>query len=399
MSAQLMGLVRELKALNARKKAGETLSSSEETRRKELKVFLKSQLEGGDPEPSVTAQRPASTPPTSTPAPPPPEPTRAAPRPATMSSAPPTPPARPAPAAPAPPPYVPRKDQFAIGGNADSLINAAMGSDAVAKVDPWGHRKVQANQGELDDAEARADAAIKATKKRERASTPEEVLAQIRETQGGYTPPSDDYCQEQYYGEYLGEGLSMVGAGDAIDLRPIDPREIEVRRAIDVAAGPAAGGMTMTIPSGLLFLDDFVALYSKRVLAPPSDEVSFEVDDPSMLIGKRKVTVHLLNGEKKQGSIKALRRGELGFKLEGAGVVEEIALSQIKAVFVHLQGSSQPRAGGGRSVTVMFRDQRAVQGDSDDYAPNAPVFTLIPPAGRGQFEKIIVNAAAVHSVT
>ena len=47
MSAQLMGLVRELKALNARKKAGEALSTAEETRRKELKTFLKAQLEGG----------------------------------------------------------------------------------------------------------------------------------------------------------------------------------------------------------------------------------------------------------------------------------------------------------------------------------------------------------------
>ena len=286
-----------------------------------------------------------------------------------------------------------------IGGNAASLIDAAMGSEAVAKVDPWGHRKAQANQAEIDEAEASADAATRANKKRERAQTPEEVLAQIRETPGGYTPPSDDYCQEQYYGEYFTDGMAQAEAAETGDLKPIDPREIEVRRAIDVAAGPSGGGTTMTVPPGLAFLDDFVQLYAKRILAPPGDEVSIEVDDPSMLIGKRKVTVHLLNGEKKQGSIKALRRGELGFKLEGAGVVEEIALSQVKAVFVHLQTNAQPKASAGRPVTVMFRDQRAVQGDSDDYAPNAPVFTLIPPAGRGQFEKIIINAAAVHSVT
>ena len=398
MSAQLMGLVRELKALNARKKAGETLSAAEETRRKELKVFLKTQLEGGgDVEASATTARPTTTTttapapvaaPAPAPAPPREQPTQSVPRPATMASAPPTAPARPPPPAPKPlaPAYVPKKDQFAIGGSAAALIDAAMGSDAVAKVDPWANRKARANQAELDDAEARAEAAIKATKKRERAQTPEEVLAQIRETQGGYTPPSDDYCQEQYYGDYYGEGLLNAAVAEAGDLKPIDPREIEVRRAIDIAAGPSGGGTSMTIPPGLMFLDDFVQLYAKRVLPPPGEEVSFEVDDPTMLIGKRKVTVHLINGEKKQGTVKALRRGELGFKLEGAGVVEEIAISQVKAVFVHLQTNAQPKPSVGRSVTVMFRDQRAVQGDSDDYAPGALVFTLIPPAGRGQFD-------------
>ncbi len=404
MSAQLMALVRELKALNARKKGGETLSPEEEGRRKELKTFLKTQLENSEPDATgPTRAPPQSAPPT----PPPPEP-RPPPRPATMGP-PPLPQAQAAPApvpatpaAPVPPPkpaYTPKKDQFAIGGNAESLINAAMGSEAVAKVDPWGHRKAHANQVEIDEAEARAEAALKATRKRDRATTPEEVQAQIKETQGGYTPPANDYCQEQYYGDYFGEGLSIAAVGEAGALKPIDPREIEVRRAIDVAAGPAGGGTSMTVPPGLAFLDDFAALYAKRVLPPPGEDVAFEVDDPGVLIGKRRVTVHLLNGEKKQGSIKALRRGELGFKLEGAGIVEEIAISQVKAVFVHLANNAPAKAGSGRAVTVMFRDQRAVQGDSDDYAPGAALFTLVPPAGRGQFEKIIINAAAVHSVT
>ncbi len=411
MSAQLMGLVRELKALNARKKAGETLSPDEESRRKELKAFLKTQLEGSGADDASTSQtaRPSaggavSTPPT----PPPPEPPKPAPRPATMSAPPPTPPpVRPSPppqpaaaqaAQPPPKPYVPKKDAFAIGGAA-AFLDAAMASDAVAKVDPWANRKVVASQGEIDDAEARADAAIKANKKRERATAPEEVEKQIKEVQGGYTPPSDDYCLEQYYGDYFGEGMSVAGGAEIADLKPIDPREIEVRRAIDIASGPSSGSTSMTVPPGLAFLDDFAALYSKRVLLPPTEEVSFESEDPSLLIGRRKVTVHLINGEKKQGSIKALRRGELGFKLEVGGAAEEIALSQIKAVFVHLQPNAQPKGGAGRNLTVMFRDQRAVQGDSDDYAPGAPVFTLIPPAGRGQFEKIVINAAAVASVS
>ena len=395
-----MGLVRELKALNARKKAGETLSPQEETRRKELKAFLKTQLEGGADDASASAARPQPATP-----PPPPEAPKPAPRPATMS-APPPPPSRP----PSPPPqqaptaaakpFVPKKDAFAIAGAA-AFLDAAMNSEAVAKVDPWANRKVTATQGEIDDAEARADAALRANKKRERATAPEEVAQQLKELAqaSGYTPPADDYVLEQYYGDYFGEGLSIAAVSEAADLKPIDPRELEVRLAIDIATGPSSGSTSATVPPGLAFLDDFPALYAKRVLLPPGDDISTEIEDPTLLIGRRKVTVHLVNGEKKQGSIKALRRGELGFKLEGAGVVEEIALAQIKAVFVHLQPNAQPKGGGGRALTVMFRDQRAVQGESDDYAPNAPVFTLIPPAGRGQFEKIVINAAAVASVS
>ena len=116
-------------------------------------------------------------------------------------------------------------------------------------------------------------------------------------------------------------------------------------------------------------------------------------------LGRRKVTIHLLNGEKKQGSVRALRRGELGLKLESGGAVEEIGLMQVKAIFVHLQPNVQQTSGNGRMLTVLFRDQRAVQGESTDYEPGAQVFTLVPPAGRGQFEKIVINAVAVSSVT
>jgi hypothetical protein len=81
------------------------------------------------------------------------------------------------------------------------------------------------------------------------------------------------------------------------------------------------------------------------------------------------------------------------------GASEEIAISQVKAVFVHLQPNASVPASSGKAITVMFRDQRAVQGTSPDYAPQAPVFSLVPPAGRGQFEKIIINAGAVASVS
>jgi hypothetical protein len=493
-----MDLVRELKGLNARKKAGENLSAQDEARRKELKIFLRTALEsqGGagsvedsaitappqrsssapkqvltkpvsqppapasssapKPVPTPTA-KPASTgntiPPPSSSAPA----TKATPRPVsgagtaaamsfldeaipppkpTGNTIPPVSGGRPAPIGPldeevpppskgpplrggtpmgpldedvpkpgatttqsgsAPKPYTPRKDFFAI--DAGGLLNEAANSEAVAKVDPL-NRKARASRAEVEEAEAKAEAALRATKKRERPKDAEEAVAQLKQVEGTYTPPEESFIFEQYYGGFEMEGYTPIDVREAPELKPIDPREIELSK-LDMTAGPGGGATTATVPPGLAFLDDFPALYAKRIVPAPDDEVVIDSNDPNMLIpGKRKVTVHLLNGEKRQGAIRSLRRGELGFKLEpiGSGLPEEMSIAQVKAVFIHLQPNAQPKEIAGRNVTATFRDGRSVQGQSDDYQPGLPVFTLVPPAGRGQFERIIVNAAALQSV-
>lgn len=441
-----MDLVRELKGLNARRKAGETLSPAEDARRKELKTYLRNALEaqgGASVEdsaikdaPSRASSAPKSAPQSeampsvaaapatkTTPRPvsaapmaldedvPPPVP---APVPARSSAPPPmsrvaspvgspldgpldedVPPPQPP---STPKPFVPKKDFFAI--NAGGLLDEAAASDAVAKVDPLALRKAHASRAEVEDAEARADAALRANKKKDRARSPDEAAEQLRQTEVAYTPPEESFVLEQYYGDFTTEGYERVDVREAGELRPIDPREIELAK-LDVAGGPGGGATSVTVPPGLAFLDDFPALYARRIVPSPDDEVVIDSNDPSLLIpGKRKVTVHLLNGEKKQGAIRSLRRGELGFKLEplGSGHPEELSITQVKAVFIHLQPNTSPRDVGGRSLTAVFRDGRSVQGQSDDYQPGAPVFTLVPPAGRGQFERIIVNAAAVQNV-
>ncbi|MCC7073091.1 MAG: hypothetical protein IT383_17345 [Deltaproteobacteria bacterium] len=466
--ANLMDLVRELKTLNARKKAGDALSPAEESRRKELKSYLRDALEqqsgGSSLEDSAIrdassqrsgAQRPVGG---ASSAPKPAPSASSAPKPVPSASSAPKPPptqgAKPlsmadiaasqkapssggkpsavaapfvddevipdppkarvtpsAAAAPfvdddvipdppkkqAPPPYVPKKDAFAIDfGKANDLISNAMKSDAVAKVDPLALKQAHASAAEIEDSEARADAAVRANKKRPRAQTADEAAEQLQGTEAAYTPPESNLALEQYYGAYADEGFATIEATAAGELRPIDPREIELQK-LDAAGG----SVTITVPPGLAFLDDFAALYAKRILPSPDDEVVVDSTDPNLLIpGKRKVTVHLLNGEKRQGAIRALRRGELGFKLEplGSGSTEELSISQCKAVFIHLQANQPPKDIRGRSLTVTFGDSRSVQGVSDDYQPGAPVFTLVPPAGRGQFERIIVNGAAVKSV-
>lgn len=412
MSAQLMGLVRELKALNARKKAGEELTPDEEERRKELKTFLKAQLEGsGAEDPGAGQSRQptaASTPPMApqpmTPAPvpqarpaaPPPPPPRETPRPvSTVQQA--APPQAPMPGSS--PKVAPKKDAYMIAG-VDSLFEQASKSEAVNKtaMTTKGRPIAQASEAEIADAEAAADAAIRATKKRERATTPEDVEAQLREIGGTYTPPSHDFVLEQYYGDYFGEGMQTAEVSSSMNLAPIDPRELQFRQALDVAFGNGAGATTVTVPPGLAFLDDFGQLYARRVLAAPAD-TSAGADDPALLIGRRKVTIHLLNGEKKQGLVRSLRRGEMGMKVEVAGgAMEDVPLTTVKAVFVHLNTNAAPPTIQGKTITVLFRDQRTVQGDSNDYDPNAPVFSLVPPAGRGQFEKIVINMLAVASV-
>ena len=438
-----MGLLRELKALNARKKAGEPLSTEEEARRKELKVYLKAQLEGGGGGEDTGATSPpqrvttnvsrvptsmvsnVSQPPVPAPVPPPvvaaPAP-KPAPRPVSVAQAPapvpapvltpPPPPriaaptqppamsSRPAPvpsAAPTPPPG-PKKDAYMISG-IEGLFEAASNSEAVNRTARMRRPSASASEGDIADAEAAADAAVRANKKRPRATTPEEVEAQLKQVGGTYTPPASDFVLEQYYGDYFEEGLQPAEVSAALDLAPIDPRELQFRQALDVAMGGKGGATSAAVPAGLAFLDDYPVLYARNILPTPTDAGPAVADDPSMLIGRRKVTIHLINGEKKQGLVRGLRRGELAFKLDVNGAMEDVALQQVKAVFVHLQSSTQSPQVEGKSITVTFRDQRTVSGDSADYSPNAPVFTLVPPAGRGQFEKIIVNMQAVASVS
>ncbi len=438
--ANLMDLVRELKGLNARKKAGEVLSALDETRRKELKAYLRTTLEsqgsgGSSLEDSAIREPPSRSssgpkavplgrPPAGSSAPKPvPQPrdpqTKAAPRPVSTPTGaglddplPPLPAKKPPtsggkpraepldedipppgraepldedlpPAGAAPRPFVPKKNPFAI--DAGALIDAAANSEAVAKVDPFANRKAHASAAEVEDAEARADAAIRANKKKVRAKDADEAAEQLQQTEATYTPPEDSFVLEQYYGDFMSDGYVPLDPAEAGDLKPIDPREMELAK-LDIAGGPGGGSTSAAVPAGLAFLDDFAVLYARRVLPSADDEVVVDSTDPDLLIpGKRRVTVHLLNGEKKQGAIRSLRRGELGFRLEplGSGHPEEVSIAQVKAVFIHLQANAAPREAAGRPVTATFRDGRSVQGTSDDYQPGAPMFTLVPPQGRG----------------
>ena len=405
--ANLMELVRELKMLNKRRKAGEKLNAADDARRVELKEYLRHALEGQgvsaeDTGPQVPVPKPASMP---TGAPVPVvavvTPTAASAQ-QTTGSHPPVPPlaATPISTAVAFPPRAVAPPAGEAAASVPPIASAGpVAPDAVAKVDPYAGKQARASRTEIDEAEAAAERALKATRTRERPRSAEEAAVQLQQIdeKSGYTPPATAVAEEPYFGGYGEEGYAVVTDPPA-GLLPIDPREAELYKAGLV--GPNARP-TLVVPRGLVFLDDFSALYQRGLLTPSEDEVVVDKADPNMLIpGKRKVTVHLLNGEKRMGAIREMRRGDLGFSLEqhGSGSAESMSITQVKAVFIHAGPHSPAQAVAGRSLTVTFRDARTVQGNSEDYAPGAPVFTLVPGGGRGQFERIIVNGAAVTGV-
>ena len=400
--ANLMDLVRELKVLNKRKKAGDALSEAEEARRKELKVYLKDVLQKskgtsgsstseGKPVRSQVSQAPPSNPP--------------------------TPVATPAPAQVAPEPpkraYQPKKNAFAI--DAGNLFDAALGSEAVQQAAPAAepvaaapntaaprrarkladlgledhqYKRIDANV--VNSVERAADAAIEAQRALPRVADFDDVANQLHTVGSTYTPPAATIAAEQYFDPYFGEGFVEAKGSELKGLKPIDPREQEIHALGDLSK--------VVIPRGLAFLDDFPALYRSGILPSPDDEVEADSDDPDLLIpGKRKVTVHFINGQVKRGVVRRFGKGDLGFTLEGQTGATEIALQQIKAIFVHLKGA--PKQGPGKQLTVIFRDRRKVRGSSDDYRPGQPMFSLVPPATNQKYERIIVNTGAVQNVT
>ena len=394
MAGTMLELVRELKLLNKRKKAGEALSEAELQRRRELKIYLKAELEKEKAAAAAAAAAPSVAPQPAAPAPPP---QAATPPPQPAAPAPQRPPQ---PAAAAPPARNQYADKFKI--DAGDLLKEAAQSDAVNALNKTG---AHASAAELAEAEEKAQAALKANNKRARVSSPEDAIAQLEEIEAasGYTPPEISLTLDGYYGEFVEEGYQFVEEEGPIALEPIDPREIELHRAGALSATEASadGSASVTVPPGLAFLDDFSVLYQKDILPNPADEIEADLDDPDLLIpGKRKVTVHFLNGQVKRGAIKLMRKGDLGFTLDpvGTGHAEDISLAQLKAIFVHRRKKADSVRGQGPNLTVTFTDGRKVMGNSDDYQPGLPTFTLVPPPGRGQFERIIVNAAAVKHV-
>jgi hypothetical protein len=370
--AQLMDLVRELKALNQKKRGGELLTAVEEARRQELRAYLATQIPTGPvdsqeaPVPQVAAPKAVPLTATTTP---------------TAFVQPAMPPAPTPP--PAPKPASAYANAYALDANA--LFATAMASDAVKALDPYA-RKASASGAELDDVARRADAAAAANRHKSN-TRPDDVATELQSQSWGYEPDLGALSMSEYFSDAADQGLAVASGRESAQLLPIDPREAEFKRVTDrLGAG---------VPPGLEFLDDFPLLYRQRIIAAPLATAPTAASDPDLLIARRKVTIHLLSGATKQGQVRAYRRGDVSFRLEGAAP-EDIQIDRCKAIFVHTPGGGTPTYAAARPITVTFLDGRSIQGTTDSLEPGA-LTLLYPPPGRGNVELVIIQPGAIKA--
>lgn len=407
--ASVVELMREYKRLKALKQSGE-ISAQDAQQLREVANFLKSEMDkrnsgaGSAPKaPSARGSAPRSAP---SPAP------TAAPTPvATPIVTPVHVPAAsaPVPAAPPVPPAKPlwqqqAEEQAERQKRAQAHFQVEV-PDEVQNYQP-SETPISSPIAELevgaDPADADDDLDL-GYKKRPRPRNENEMQEQMQEIYAAsqFTRSDEDLQTELYY-SYADEGYSPVEDEDEddIELDPIDPREIELQRAGLLNDDNKNGieNAVICVPGGV-FLDDFMALYEQGILPRPDDDTEPEIDDPDALVpGKRKVTLHMLNGQVKRGSIGKIMRQDLGFKLDlGRGQIEEIDFAHVKALFIMKGKGEAPDLSNARKLTIEFKDRRRVMGLSPDYQPGAFVFTLVP-SGPGNFERVIVHSGAAARI-
>ena len=392
--ANVVELMREYKRLKALKKKG-NISPEQTQQLREVANFLKSEMENrksgsgnSAPEPVPAKPAPAKTPvstPVVVPAPP---------SPATTQEAKPTKPTKPTKSTKSTKPLWKQQaeEQAERQKRAQAHFQVAM-PDEIDDYTP----AVTAAEDVDDDDDSQDEEPI--AKKRPRPRNDREMQEQFDEIYASslYVRSFDDLQSELYF-SYEAEGYEPVGVEDEdeLELQTIDPREMELQRAGLLSDdSDSAEALIDCVPGGV-FLDDFMLLYEQGILPQPDEDAEPEVDDPNALIpGKRKVTLHMLNGQVKRGHIGVIMRTDLGFKLNlGRGKSEDIDFSQIKALFVMMGKTEPPDLTNAQKISVEFKDHRRVAGLSPDYQPGAYVFTLVP-SGRGNFERVIIYSGAV----
>lgn len=358
--ASIMELMRELKNLQAARQAGQ-LAPDQESRLAEIRAILDANMNKSGPGAPVK-DRPAGAPAAA--------------------------PAATQPAVPRPAPQ-PAPQGMAAGGWQPTGIG--FGDEPKGNPNAFQITLDPKLSNQLDAVAAKADAALKANKARAKAKDSDDAIQQLKAIAptNAYTTTNTAYLQDDYYGVPTGAQL----VPDApVELALLDPRILDMamlKGVTDAVDGPV-------IAPGGVFLDDFLDLYTSGVLTtePIDDGDDQDSPDPNLLIpGKRKVTVHMVNGEVKRGMIARMGRADGGFTLlpQGPGKPEPISMQLVKAVFVNA-GATAAAVPAGKNVNVMFKDKRSVQGVCADLGLG-PAFTLWPPAGRGGVERIIINQA------
>ena len=239
---------------------------------------------------------------------------------------------------------------------------------------------------------AKADEVVASQKKKEAPQTPQEVTEHFQQqvTHSLYKAATSNYHLSAYYAEYINKGYTFVDA-NTVAMPTIDPREAELQK-LGVNDDGASQAFEIKLPSSLAFIDDYPIIYELGLLPTPEQEIEPDIVDADMWIpGKRRVIVHMLNGQTQRGTIRLLKKGDTKFAFEpqGSGARKEIAFQQIKAIFVHLPSDSSPKKPQGKLLTVTFNDRRSIQGYSNDYKHSCRQFTLVPQENQKQFERVI----------
>ena len=365
-------LMREFKALTQKARSGAALNSAEQARRQELKAYLKNIL-----------LNPNATPPKApqiAPPPPPPSTQTASPLPPPPTQAPPPP------GQAAPPP--PQNQQTTL-------------TPSQSFTPDWAPTYHKADRTELEAMWAKADEVVAAQNKKEAPQNPKEVTEHFQQqvTHSLYKAPTSNYHLSAYYAEYLNKGYTFVDT-NTVSMPTVDPREAELQK-LGVNDDGASQAFEIKLPSSLAFIDDYPIIYELGLLPTPEQEIEPDIIDTDMWIpGKRRVIVHMLNGQTQRGTIRLLKKGDAKFAFEpqGSGARKEIAFQQIKAIFVHLPSDSAPKKPQGKLLTVTFNDRRSIQGYSNDYKHACRQFTLVPQENQKQFERVIVNEKSLISV-
>lgn len=265
----------------------------------------------------------------------------------------------------------------------------------------WAPNQYKAGGNEIEAAQRKAEENLAPQDKGAKPRTPQEAgeMYLKQKGRGVYTAPVDNYHVSAYYADYIEMGFEFVDM-NSVTLDPLDSATAE-QQSTHATSTTADRPFILRVPSNLAFLDDYPIIYELGLLPTPDQDTEPDRDDPNLWVpGKRRVILHLLNGQTRRGTISYLKKGDtqFTFELQGSEKRTEIKLTQIKAIFVQNPPNSDAPKPKGKVVTVIFNDRRTIQGVSNDYAPGASVFTLVPQATNNQFERVVVNGQSVIEV-
>ena len=337
--ADTAALMEEFKVLSQMARSGQALSPAQQARRKELRGYLKDLL-----------LSPAGSTPTST----------ASPTPSTAS------PSMPLPAVP----------------TSSAPTEGTAGANQ--PLDPsWAPTELKADEQAVREAQEAADAYTGRAPKDPRPDNPQEAgqLYLKKKAQSVYSAPVDDYHVSAYYADYLEAGYSFVD-DQTITVAPSSPAPETNSDSSSSDAVP----FSEQVPRNLAFLDDYPILYELGIL-PTS---------------KRRVILHMMNGQTRRGVVPRLQKGDATFRItiavQGTEKTGTVQMDKVRAIFVQSLPNEETPPPKGKIITVTFNDRRSIQGVTNDYAPEASIFTLVPQAANNQFERVIVNAKSIIAV-